>query len=344
MGKKWSVAITLASLSALIVAPNSAYAQTATPIAVAKAQEFYEIAIAAMDAKDYEQACKKLEQVTQLVPSGRGGHEMLAECYEKIGRLGSAWEQYTLAQSLAQAAGDQKLADEMAAKAAAIEPKAAKLNIVVPNELRSLAGLTISRDGIVQEKPLWNTALPVDTGKHLVEARAAGRQSWKREIEISADGTVTSVDVPPMAPQIIDVIPTMQSQSTPEPVTRQVVIASSWQRPVGWTAVGIGASSFIASGILATLAVGRQAASNAEGHCRDNQCDAAGLVLRAQGLGLANGATATAIMGGVFAAAGLVLVIAAPSSKQEKNLAGQTAGMQWEVGVSPTSVGFRGAW
>lgn len=322
-------------LSTFVLCTSAATAQTTgvDPGKLAMAQKLYEQATTLMDAQKYAEACPKLEQVTQVIPSGLGGHETLGQCYEALGRFGSAWEQYTVAESLAHSKGETQRAADMAAKAKALEPKVAKITIGVPKELQDVDGLTISRDGKKYEKALWNTPLPVDTGTHVIKVEAPGRIAWSKEMTVLADGVMLMVDVPQLiAEPVPPVVDPFNEPRLPE---------RTWPKPLGWTSVGIGAASLITSGILSGLAVGKKNASNADGHCQtsNNHCDDVGLNLRDQALSLANGATATIVIGGVLAAGGIVLVATAPKQEDRKK-----TGIRLQVDVAPMGVGLRGTW
>lgn len=302
-----------------------------SPARLAMAQQLYAEADDAMKAERYVEACPKLERVTDLVPKGVGGHGKLGECYEAVDRLGSAWEQYTTAQALAYAQGDRKRADEMAAKAKALEPRVARITISVPKEVMGLVGLIISRNGLPVEKALWNTPIPVDAREHVIEVKAPDRETKTQKVMILADGAMMQVNVLP-GKIVTGTIPTQNASRT-------------WQRPLGWSFLGLGGASLATTAILSGLAVGKKNASNADKHCKvNNECDGVGLDLRDQALSLANGATATVAIGGVLAAAGLIVVLAAPKENKERERPGKTSGLSLRATVSPLGVGLQGTW
>jgi hypothetical protein len=332
MSTKWFFRSLVTSVLLLCASAAAAQTQGVDAGKLAMAQKLYEQATSLMDAQKYADACPKLEQVTELVPSGLGGHEALGQCYEALGRFGSAWEQYTVAESLAHSKSESQRAVDMAAKAKALEPKVAKITIGVPKELQDVDGLTISRDGKNQEKALWNTPLPVDTGAHVIKVQAPGRIAWSKEVMVLADGAMLTVELPQLVvdPPVLIVDPFGQPR----------LPQRTWQKPLAWTSMGIGAATLITSGVLSGLAVGKKNESNTNGYCREGDiCDETGLKLRAQALGLANGATATVVIGGVLAAGGIVLLATAPKQEERKR-----AGMQWSVEVAPFGVGLLGTW
>src|SRR5262245_14421848 len=112
------------------------------------AQALYEQAVAAMDKKDYASACPSLEEVVRLIPEGVGAKLTLAECYEGAGRLASAWTGYALAEAAAAKENQREREQKAHARAEALKPKLARLTIVVPEAVRALPGLAITRDGV----------------------------------------------------------------------------------------------------------------------------------------------------------------------------------------------------
>src|SRR5262245_50638556 len=60
----------------------------------AAAQSLYDKASTLLEEKKYAEACPKLEEVTRLVPEALGAKLALAECYEAINKLSSAWTLY----------------------------------------------------------------------------------------------------------------------------------------------------------------------------------------------------------------------------------------------------------
>jgi len=319
--------------------PAIAYdAQEPKPHEVAAAQRLYEEARRLMDRKKYAEACPKLEQVAELLPKQPAPHDTLGECYKALRRFGSAWEQFTVGQSMAQAKGDLKRAATLAKKAKELEPKVAKIKIVVRKEMLATEGLAISRDGTSQDKALWNTPMPIDTGDHVVEVIVPGREKWSKAVTVLADGAEVIVDVPPLVE--------IKELPKPKPIRPVVIMPRrTWQRPLGLTSLAIGGASVATSAILSGVAVSKRNASNANGHCNEQfGCDSVGKPLRDQALGLANVATATMIFGGVLAAGGLVIVLTAPKSEEDAAENKKLTRIRWDFQVSPTSVGFGGVW
>jgi hypothetical protein len=158
------------------------------------AQALWEQALAAMEKKDYAAACPKIEEVVRLRPDGLGAKLKLAECYEGAGRLASAWAMYALAESLASKAGDARVA-RAHEHGTALEPRLAKLTIVVADAVRALPDVEIKRDDTVVGPAQWGVPLPVDRGHHVVVVRAPGKERWERTADVAADGDMASITI-----------------------------------------------------------------------------------------------------------------------------------------------------
>ncbi|WP_438008412.1 hypothetical protein WME89_06730 [Sorangium sp. So ce321] len=342
----------------LLLVPAAARAQAADPKAMAAAQSLFDQAVEEMDKKNYASACPRLEQTTQMLPEALGAKETLARCYEAQGRLASAWAQYGLVEALARRAGQTQRAAAAGRKAAALKPRLATLTVELPAAVRGLSGISITSDGLALGAAVWGTALAVDKGEHVIEAKAPGYRPWSGKVVIGEDGEHARVEVPVLekeeaAPPPVTSAPAPVT-SAPAPVTSAPVIsipapppapapaARPWQRPVGIAAIVAGAAGLGATGVLAALAVGKKNASNQQGHCDAlNTCDETGLDLRAQARGFGNGATAALVVGSVLAAGGVVLLVTAPSRKDRPET---TGAIRWGIDVSPARVGVQGAW
>jgi hypothetical protein len=124
-----------------------------------------------MEAGRIPEACAKLSESYRLDPAA-GTLLNLAVCHEKEGKIASAWGEFR--QSIAEARKAnrperEKLATE---HVAAIEPDLPFLTITVPDEVRKIPGLVISRNGVPLNAAAWSTELPVDPGQVEIEERA----------------------------------------------------------------------------------------------------------------------------------------------------------------------------
>jgi hypothetical protein len=183
---------------ASLVLASSARAQSAAPPTAAALREQ---AAAAIALGDYATACPKLDQALRLDPSALASRLDLAECYEAGGWLQSALGVYRQVETAADGAQKQKAHD----RAAAIEPRLARMVVMVPDALKALPGLAITCDGVELGPGLWGVPLPVDKGTHTCAVTAGGAR--RVDTVIVGEGKtatlelrVPSVTAPPRRP------------------------------------------------------------------------------------------------------------------------------------------------
>lgn len=316
-------------------------AQDIDPQAAAMAQSLYEQAIGLMDEKNFAAACPKLEQATKLVPKGLGARLGLGECYVGQRRLASAWAQYVKAEALAAATGEADAAADARAEANKLKPKLAMITITVPETMRGVPGLSVTWDGFVQDEAVWGTPMPIDAGKHKIEAKASARRTWAREVEVPTDGLALEEKVPELEVVPVDVTPPSSEMSRgPTVISRPA--SRTWMRPVGIAALGVGATALVVGGVLGGIAISKRDASNAEGECNaQNFCNERGVALRDQSLALARGSTAGWLVGGAFVTIGVVLLVSAPHRTKEANASN---GVAWQFRVAPGGINAEGVW
>ncbi len=304
-----------------------------------QAQTLSDEAFHEMAEKNYASACPKLERAVEVYPEGSGVKNTLASCYEASGRLATAFAQYELTALHAIQSGKQGIAAEASKKAAELKPKLATVTIHVPDALRKLPGVVITRNGIPVDTTLWETAVAVDVGEHVFEGKAPGYGGWSEKVVVAADGTHQEVSVaapkPVEAPIAVPRLPPPPPPPLPPPALRP------WQRPLGIATVGVGAVGLGTGGLLLGLAFGKTDESNA-GHCdAQSICDETGLELRHQAVGLRNGAVAAFVVGGVLAASGVVLFVTAPRANK---VSAKTTAIHWGIEFAPNRMGIQGEW
>lgn len=325
----------------LLVAP-AARAEPSDAEKIAAAQALYDEAVAAMDAKDYATACPKLAEAVRLVPEGIGAKLTLAECYEESGKLASAWSHYAVARSLAERAGQKDRAARAAAKAEALKGRLARLTIEVPDVVRKIPQVTITRGGVALGEAQWGTALPVDVGRHEIVVTAPGYETWTRVIEVAKDGEAISVRVEAPAIDLRASAAEERRRAASTVVIQNFAAERPWQRPLGIAAMGVGAAGLVVGGVLGGLAIQKNDESNA-GLCdAADSCRRAGLALRSEAVRLGNGSTAALAVGGVVLLGGVVLFATAPASKW-KGEKSPRAGMSATLELLPTGLRVRGA-
>jgi len=171
----------------------------------AAAQGLFDEAKALMAAGKASEACPKLEESQRLDPGG-GTLLNLALCYEKIGRIASAWSRNLDAAAAAKASGNTARENAARKRAAALAARVSKLALNVPDEAK-VPGLELTRDGEPVGTAQWSVPIPADPGEHTIVASAPGFKEWRGVATIKGEGTRTSIDVP-----------RLQAEPTPQPV------------------------------------------------------------------------------------------------------------------------------
>ncbi len=186
-------------LIALVCAPAAAIAQKPTPTEdnVERADALFKEA-QALQSTDLNAACAKFAESYELNPHALGTLLNVALCDEKLGRIASALEKFTLARDIAseQLASGEK--DVAAHKKAAIEhigALAARIpHVTIEFVPPVLPETTIVIDGKAFAKDKL-TAVPIDPGSHEIVVSAPGYLPYETTFAI-AEGEHHNVAIP----------------------------------------------------------------------------------------------------------------------------------------------------
>lgn len=261
-------------------------------------------------------------QASQKLDPGVGTLLNLAECYEQVGKTASAWAEYREAISLARLAGSKEREELATERAKALEPKLSRLAIKVTGDA---AGVTITRDGEAVESAELGQAIPVDPGKHVIEASAPGKQKFSQTIEIGDNADSKTVEIPALAEG------TGGGAVPPGDEPAASKSDGSTQRTIGLIVGGVGIV-----GVAVGAVFGLQASSkwdDAKAKCDDYPygCGSDGVSLADDANSAATISTIGFIAGGVLIAGGATLFLTAGSSDDKVSL-----------GIGPGSVRIRG--
>ncbi|WP_437661485.1 hypothetical protein [Sorangium sp. So ce1182] len=345
----------LSTLAALAALAPAARAAEPTREERAAAVALFDEGRALMAAGKHAEACPKLAESHAIDP-GIGTLFNLSDCYERIGRTATAWIGFRDVAAAALSAGQTERERVARARAAALETRLSRLQIVVPPEA-AIAGMDLTRDGVPVGRALWGTAVPLDPGEHRVAAVAPGHKPWEAKVAIDKPGVV-SVTVPVLesapasssgagvAPKAAVAPPPVEPPATDVPPPQ----GGSIRKPIGMIGVGLGVVGLGVSTALGFVARSTFDEATEGGHCdKAGSCvDQTGLDLRDDAVRTGNIGTAVFIAGAVLAAGGAILWITAPSappagaaSARGRGLAG---GAPWSarVGLGPGSVWIEG--
>lgn len=299
----------------------------------AAAEELFREARRLMAAGDLAQACPKFAASQRLDP-GMGTLINLADCHEQEGKLASAWAEFLEVVSLARAAKDSRRLDVAKARAAALEPRLARLSIVVPPAAR-VDGLQITRDGDAVDPATFDTPLPVDKGEHVIVATAPRRKRWSQTLRVSNDAARETLTIPvlvvddaPAPATSASSGPTLATSARPAPPAPTASAAASTAPPASPTQAPAPSSTgrtagFVLGGIgVAGLAVGTVAGliarsrwATAQDDCPDLVCPTEAAQNNARSSrAFAFASTLSFAVGGALAASGVALVLVSPSN------------------------------
>ncbi len=240
----------------------------------------------------YGEACAKLEASFELsaLSSTRG---LLGACYEKVGKLASAWAAYRDSAAIAARQGHAERAQAARDKATELEPRLAKVQIDA-SAVRETPGIAIKLDGAAYPLAAMGNELPIDAGPHVLEATADDFKPWKTTIDVQ-DGERQSVVIAALEP---------------DPSRRLMIEArlADERRVAGrrkGIAVGLMGAGGVGIGTAVTL--GLLARSQWQ-RARDAGCSESGVCPTSAGAADADGAALKADVATYVGGAGLLLI------------------------------------
>jgi hypothetical protein len=162
-----------------------------------RADTLFKAAKQLKDAGQVADACPMFAESKRIAP-GVGVTLHLADCYEKMGRTASAWDQFREAESMARARGDDKRADLAHTRAVALEGKLDRLTVASSAQH---AGWQVLLDGVALPADHLNAAMAVDPGDHAVVVQAPGQAPRTLHARLGAGGDAATLrlDSPPAA-------------------------------------------------------------------------------------------------------------------------------------------------
>jgi hypothetical protein len=236
--------ITLALGLALLGVPASARADGEDP------EKLFADASALMEKEKYTEALPKLETAQRLDP-GIGTQFNLAVCYEKLGRLGAAWRNYTAVVQLARASGKKAREDAARTKLTELAPRVPKLAIRMQEQDKADAIIRI--DGVILGKDDL-AAYPVDPGPHRIEATASSKKPWSQTVPTPPDGTTKDIEIP--------LLESVKGETKVVTVTQET---TNGRRTLGFVLGGIGVAGIAAGAVTGILVL--NAKSTADERC-----------------------------------------------------------------------------
>jgi len=322
----------------VFAAPAMVFAQSAQD--KADAEVLFNAAKTALAAGNFADACPKFAESQRKDPA-IGTALYLAECYEKSGKIASAWAQFRVAEDMANQRHDNRAG---LAKQRADRLSPSKMTIVLSPEAKDVSGLEVKRDGESVGNASFGLASPLDGGRHTVVASAPGKRAFEWSGDVAQQGGAITVTIPKLesgtspvatgtvttpAPTVTataTVTPTATATETPPPDT------GGGMSGVKVAGIIIGSVGLVAMGTSLIVNLVEQSSFNSvltdnggtcdkntnPVHCtKQSDADTAN-----NAVNISNYVGTTLFVSGVvLAAAGIVMFIVAPKSKPKANAA-----------------------
>lgn len=212
-----------ALLAALLMTAARAQAQSASVTDQALAQALFDQGKTLMNAGKYAQACAKFAASNRTSP-GTGTLLNLAVCHVKIGKLATAWVEFSNAADSDRRSGNQQRLAFDESQMRALAPKLAHITIMVP-AADKISGLSVELDGARLSSAALGVPAPVDPGTHQIAASAPGHHAWSKSVKVAKNGDNVTVKVP-------ELTPTASSAASAKPASSASAATSGSPQPV----------------------------------------------------------------------------------------------------------------
>jgi hypothetical protein len=324
----WMVGLLCAGISTV----SARAAADAADANSAAAQALFDQGRQLMAQGNLADACSKFEESARIV--GHSGTLLnLADCYEKQGRIATAWSAFLNAAAAANRGGNGEREAEARSRADALAPSLPKIVINVAIADKN-AGITVTRDGTIVGQAQFGMPIPADPGAHKFTASMPGAKPWETTIDVKKTGETVQVDVPPLEAQSVAVRTTPAESPQSHPVERPARAGWDSRRTTALVIGGVGVAGVAAGSIFGLMS--KSDHDKADQHCTGSECrDSEGVSLRSDARHWGNGSTVAFIVGAAGLATGTALWLTTPTTESP---------LPAQVGVGVGSIFVRGMW
>jgi hypothetical protein len=267
------------------------------------AQSLFEDGRRLMAAGDFANACPKLTESQALDPSG-GTLLNLALCYEKQGRLATAWSDFKEALSVARRDNRADRFEVASEHLATLEPQVPLVTIRVAGAKPEQQVLL---DGAAVRAAAWDTPIAVDPGPHRLESRAAGHTTWSGPLEMAVAERKVVV-IPELAVDAGAVAAQPDATDGAKPPA-----SAGGSNVVGWVVLGTGVAALGVGSYFGVAALSTQ--NEVEKECPTTQtCSPTGIELTHDAQAQAWASNIGIGVGVIGVALGGYLLLTAPAS------------------------------
>jgi hypothetical protein len=273
--------------------PRAAAADSAS--AEAEARALFRKGRELVESGQIAEGCTKFEASLRLY-DGLGTRYNLGDCYERIGKLVLAWQNFEQAAAVARVSGDEQRERMAKERAIAVEHRLPRVIVEVDARSR-VPGLVLRRNGEVLPPEQWGIAFHIDPGDVALEASAPGHRAWRTEKK-ALESSMLVVSVPALDPQANEPTPPpKQADSTP--LSTSTATSTNGGRIL---AIGLASAAAVSVGFgsywglrTGTLVDRSKPYCNAQ-----DQCSQAGLDLRHDALSNGTRSTVAFVVGGAL--------------------------------------------
>jgi hypothetical protein len=286
----------------------------------AAAEQLYKEAKALTAKGNYAEACPKFE-ASYKIDKGLGTLVNLADCHEHVGKLATAWAEWTEAVDLAKREQDKraKYAEDRRSK---VEPRLPKLTIEVKNPV---ASLRVYRGDTELVPASFGLPLPVDPGEVVVTVRRGDKVLDTQTVTVKEKEVATlSLDLGAIDQAHPDEGPSGPGPEPPAPVIQVVerpvpAPAPSSQKTIGYVVGGAGVAALIGAGILEGVALSKKSKADQPDQCVNKYCSPSGFDTVESAKKYATIGQWVGVGGVLLTAVGATLVLTAPSQSEQKS-------------------------
>ena len=267
----------------------------------ATAEALFRAGREAMERGDYAQACSQFQESQRLEPAG-GTAFNLAACFEKLGRVASAWKTYReAAERLPTGDARARVSEE---QARALEGRLPKLTLRAEP---SSGAIEVELNGVALGAATLGLALPVDPGEQRIVVRAPGREARELTV-ILAEGEKKEVVLSPGAPAVPSGAESASAKTAP--VSPPPADDGSGRRTAGWVVGGVGLAGLTVSLVTGMMVLDKK--STVDDECTDDLCSSTGADAASSGRTLSAVSTAAFVVGVAGLGVGAYLLLSAP--------------------------------
>jgi hypothetical protein len=174
------------------------------------------------------EGCAKFEE-SQELDAGIGTQFHLADCYERLGRLASAYALFMEVAAATHQRGQVEREVVARERATELKPRLSRLVIVV-DRTKAPPGMSVARNGTPVGAAQWGVAIPVDPGEVHVTVTAPDKRALEISVTVRDEGRFERIEIPGLQPLQAHAFAPDAFDARPAPF---------WDQPKNWVGTGL---------------------------------------------------------------------------------------------------------